>query len=633
MAIELLSPRLANQIAAGEVVERPASVVKELVENALDAGATQIIIDIEKGGSKQIRIRDNGCGVAKSQLTLALSRHATSKIAHLDDLHSIVSLGFRGEALASISSVSRLTFTSKTAQQNEAWQAFAQGREMGVEITPAAHPVGTSVEVNDLFFNTPARRRFLRTEKTEFNHIDELIKRFALSRFDVEFVLKHNQKMLRNLKVATTTAQKERRVAAICGNRFIDNAVAIDNDHNDINISGWLGLPQACRTTNDTQFCYVNGRMMRDKLINHAIRQAYQDWLPDGLVPSYVLYIDLEPTQVDVNVHPAKHEVRFHQSRMIHDLIHQVLSSGLSQAMALNNSVSQVASSLSQPAQVNVPSHQYSPAETRQKTAVPVSFDDLAESVAAPSQSPRAMPNYQPQYMPAHSAGDIRQGTNAYGNLLTDAVELEAPFSNPISHIEANKTQSTDDVSDKVFGKLIAVVEDDYLLVSNEGIVELVNLPKLTKWIESRYLKARWQQGFTSQPLLLPVSIKLESSLIDQLANYEQLFRRLGIDISVRRPQIIVKQVPAQLRNQDIAQLIPQLLEMLDKQQYLPDEELTSLICDWLASITLINFDLSAARVLLGKGIEFFDELIEIRNQFVAPLDFSATIQTLTKSD
>jgi len=633
MAIELLSPRLANQIAAGEVVERPASVVKELVENALDAGATQIIIDIEKGGSKQIRIRDNGCGVEKSQLTLALSRHATSKISHLDDLHSIVSLGFRGEALASISSVSRLTFTSKTEQQNEAWQAFAQGREMGVEITPAAHPVGTSVEVNDLFFNTPARRRFLRTEKTEFNHIDELIKRFALSRFDVEFVLKHNQKMLRNLKVASTTAQKERRVAAICGNRFIDNAIAIDNDHNDIKISGWLGLPHACRTTNDTQFCYVNGRMMRDKLINHAIRQAYQDWLPEGMVPSYVLYIDIEPTQVDVNVHPAKHEVRFHQSRMIHDLIHQVLSSGLSQAMTLNNSASQAPSSLSQPAQVNAPTHQYTPAHDNSDAVAPISFDDLTDSVAAPSQSPTPMPNYQPQYTPAHSAGDIRQGANAYAHLLADTAEFEAPFPNTISHVDANKSSNSNDVADKIFGNLIDVVEGDYLLVSNEDTVELVNLPKLTQWIESRYLQARWQQGLTSQPLLLPVSIKLNSSLLDQLANHEQLFRRLGIDISVRRPQIIVKQVPAQLRNQDIAQLVPQLLEMLDKQQYLPDDELTPLICDWLASITQINFDLSAARALLGKGIEFYDELIEVRNQFVAPLDFSATIQTLTKSD
>ncbi|MCG7530530.1 DNA mismatch repair endonuclease MutL [Psychrobium sp. MM17-31] len=641
MAIELLSPRLANQIAAGEVVERPASVVKELVENSLDAGATQINIDIEKGGSKLIRIRDNGCGVEKSQLTLALSRHATSKISHLDDLHSIVSLGFRGEALASISSVSRLTFTSKTSEQNEAWQAFAQGREMGVEITPAAHPTGTSVEVGDLFFNTPARRRFLRTEKTEFNHIDELIKRFALSRFDVEFVLKHNQKMLRNLKVAKTTAQQERRVAAICGNRFIDNAIAIDNDHNDIKISGWLGLPAACRTTNDTQFCYVNGRMMRDKLINHAIRQAYQDYLPEGAVPSYVLYIELDPTQVDVNVHPAKHEVRFHQSRMIHDLIAQVLASGLSQAMSAPQLDAQAQGS-APVVNPQTPAHQYTPAPTSSYSAAPVSFDDLTEPAPRSSSQPQQMPQYQPQYQSQyqpqyereHSARDIRQGAGAYQNLMNDSAKIETPFPNTFSHVDNNPQQAQKlPLKSAAFGELLDVVEDNYLLVKGEAGFELVNLPVLARWIESRYLQEKWQQGFTSQPLLLPVSIKLDSSLLDQLENHQQLFRRLGIDINLRRPQIIVKQVPSQLRNQDIAQLIPQLLELLDKQQYLPSDELTPLICDWLASVSSVSFDLNSVNTLLSKGNEFSDELIELRDKFVAKLDFTSTINTLTNSE
>ncbi|MGB0834910.1 MAG: DNA mismatch repair endonuclease MutL [Psychrobium sp.] len=637
MAIELLSPRLANQIAAGEVVERPASVVKELVENSLDAGGTQINIDIEKGGSKLIRIRDNGCGVEKSQLTLALSRHATSKISHLDDLHSIVSLGFRGEALASISSVSRLTFTSKTSEQNEAWQAFAQGREMGVEITPAAHPTGTSVEVGDLFFNTPARRRFLRTEKTEFNHIDELIKRFALSRFDVEFVLKHNQKMLRNLKVAKTTAQQERRVAAICGNRFIDNAIAIDNDHNDIKISGWLGLPAACRTTNDTQFCYVNGRMMRDKLINHAIRQAYQDYLPEGAVPSYVLYIELDPTQVDVNVHPAKHEVRFHQSRMIHDLIAQVLASGLSQAMSSPQLDAQAQGS-TPVANPQTPAHQYTPAPTSSYSLAPVSFDDLTEPVPRSSSQPQPMPQYQPQYQSQyerdHSARDIRQGAGAYQHLMNDSAKIETPFPNTFSHVDNNPQQAQQlPLKSAVFGELLDVVEDNYLLVKGELGFELVNLPALARWIESRYLQEKWQQGFTSQPLLLPVSIKLDSSLLDQLENHQQLFRRLGIDINVRRPQIIVKQVPSQLRNQDIAQLIPQLLELLDKQQYLPSDELTPLICDWLASVNSVNFDLNSVNSLLTRGNEFSDELIELRDKFVAKLDFTSTINILTNSE
>lgn len=636
MTIELLSPRLANQIAAGEVVERPASVVKELIENSLDAGATQIIIDIEKGGTKQIRIRDNGCGVEKSQLTLALSRHATSKISHLDDLHAIVSLGFRGEALASISSVSRLTFTSKTNDQNEAWQAFAQGREMGVEIKPAAHPVGTSVEVNDLFFNTPARRRFLRTEKTEFNHIDELIKRFALSRFDVEFVLKHNQKMLRNLKIASTTAQQERRVAAICGQKFIDNIVAIDNEHNGIQINGWLGLPEVCRSTNDTQFCYVNGRMMRDKLINHAIRQAYQDLLPSGCVPSYVLYIKIDPSQVDVNVHPAKHEVRFHQSRMIHDLIHQVLSSGLSQAMNLADN------------QLTVANHQYAPSSgeipisdntqpsnelsNKTQTSKPISFDDLTGETTSESNV-SAMPNHQPQYQSQqyssdHTPREIRQGASVYSNLLATQVEFETPFPNTIMHVDSApvKHESVQTNIDDMFGYPIEVVESHYLLLNNQKNIELLNLKKLSCWVESRLLQNRWAQGFTSQPLLLPVSIKLDSVLLEQLSQNEQLFRRLGIDITVRRPQIIVKQVPQLLRNQDVATLIPQLLVKLDQQQYLEESELTVIICDWLAQMTTQVHTLSQACELLNKAKEFHEELAQCRDEFVANVNFSETL-------
>ena len=620
MTIELLSPRLANQIAAGEVVERPSSVVKELIENSLDAGATQIIIDIEKGGTKQIRIRDNGCGVDKSQLTLALSRHATSKISHLDDLHAIVSLGFRGEALASISSVSRLTFTSKTVDQNEAWQAFAQGRDMGVEITPAAHPVGTSVEVNDLFFNTPARRRFLRTEKTEFNHIDELIKRFALSRFDVEFVLKHNQKMLRNLKVASTTAQQERRVAAICGQKFIDNVVAINNEHNDIKISGWLGLPQVCRNSPDTQFCYVNGRMMRDKLINHAIRQAYQDWLPDGCVPSYVLYIELNPSQVDVNVHPSKHEVRFHQSRMIHDLIHQVLSSGLAQAMNLTGQSAPIVTQ-----QVN---HQYAPVET---STTPVSFDDLRSNTNdSEVRNPTPMQNYQPQYTPSHSSREIKQGASVYNNLLATHVEFETPISHGESLSIVNN-ENDHAIVDDLFGLPIEVIEANYLLLNHQGNIELLDLNKLSSWVESRFLQARWQQGFTSQPLLLPVSIKLDEVLLEHLSQNEQLFRRLGIDITVRRPQIIVKQVPQILRNQDIATLIPQLLTKLEQQQYLDDSELTVLICDWLATMTQTSYTLLQATQLLTRAKEFHDELIECRNNFVVCVDFSETLAAFNK--
>ncbi len=326
MPIQILPARLANQIAAGEVVERPASVVKELVENSIDAGATRIEIDIDKGGSKRIRIRDNGCGIPKDELELALSRHATSKISTLDDLEAIASLGFRGEALASISSVSRLTMTSRPEGQDEAWSAYAEGREMAVTVKPAAHPVGTTIEVLDLFFNTPARRKFLRTDKTEFTHIDELLKRVALSRFDVAITLRHNGAVVRQYRPASTQVQKERRLAAVCGSAFVNHAVEVSLEHGDLKLSGWITTPEGARAQNDIQHCFVNGRMMKDKLINHAIRQAYENALRADQFAAYVLYIEVNPHEVDVNVHPAKHEVRFHQARLVHDFISQAIT-------------------------------------------------------------------------------------------------------------------------------------------------------------------------------------------------------------------------------------------------------------------------------------------------------------------
>ncbi|CNJ64993.1 DNA mismatch repair protein [Yersinia enterocolitica] len=272
MPIQILPPQLANQIAAGEVVERPASVVKELVENSLDAGASRIDIDIERGGAKLIRIRDNGCGIGKDDLALALARHATSKISSLEDLEAILSMGFRGEALASISSVSRLILTSRTAEQNEAWQAYAEGRDMAVTIKPAAHPVGSTLEVLDLFYNTPARRKFMRTEKTEFGHIDEVVRRIALARFDVAINLSHNGKLMRQYRAAPDPSQHERRLASICGPAFLQHALAISWQHGDLTIRGWVADPAASRTLSEMQYCYVNNRMMRDRLINHAIR-------------------------------------------------------------------------------------------------------------------------------------------------------------------------------------------------------------------------------------------------------------------------------------------------------------------------------------------------------------------------
>ena len=331
MTIKILPARLANQIAAGEVVERPASVVKELLENSIDAGATKIDVEIIKGGHKRVLIRDNGKGVAKEELELALSRHATSKIQSLDDLENVMSLGFRGEALASISSVSRLRFISKPSEQSEAWQAQCEGREMAVALSPVAHPNGTCVDVQDLFFNTPARRKFLRTEKTEFSHIDELFKRAALSHFNIQFSLRHNDKVVRQFPAALSDVAKFNRIAQICGNKFKQSAIAFSSAYEDIEFNGWVGGSGSERAQNDQQYVYINGRMMRDKLVAHAVRQAYEGLIPANSYPAYAVYLTMPAAMLDVNVHPTKQEVRFHQARLVHDFIYRTINDALQQ--------------------------------------------------------------------------------------------------------------------------------------------------------------------------------------------------------------------------------------------------------------------------------------------------------------
>lgn len=317
--IKLLDQRLANQIAAGEVVERPASVIKELVENCLDAGASRVEVEIEQGGVKLMRVRDNGLGIDKDDLPLALSRHATSKIYALEDLEAVASLGFRGEALASISSVSRLALTSATADQT-AWVARTEGRDMAAEVSPAAHPTGTTVEVRDLFFNTPARRKFLRTEKTEYNHLEDVLKRQALGRFSVGFSLSHNGRTSFSLPVANDQVSQERRIAQVCGPAFMENALFIDTEVTGVRLWGWVALPSFSRSQADMQYFFVNGRNIKDRLVSHAVRQAYRDVLYHGRHPAFVLYLEIDPAVVDVNVHPTKHEVRFRDGRTVHDL-------------------------------------------------------------------------------------------------------------------------------------------------------------------------------------------------------------------------------------------------------------------------------------------------------------------------
>ena len=554
MSIQILPARLANQIAAGEVVERPASVVKELVENSLDAGATKIAIDIEKGGAKCIRIADNGHGIAKDELTLALSRHATSKIKDLTDLEAIASLGFRGEALASISSVARLTLTSKPAEQGNAWQAFAQGRDMEVTVQPAAHPNGTTIEVNDLFFNTPARRKFLRTEKTEFSHIDEVVRRIALARFDVSISLSHNGKMVRQYRAIKDSSQYGKRVAQVCGQKFIEQAITVDCQHDGLHLWGWITHPEYHRSQNDLCYSYVNGRMMRDKLINHGIRQAFSDWIPNDSYPAFVLFLTLDHKEVDVNVHPAKHEVRFHQGRYVHDFIYSVCYQALKQALELNveqeqHSQALVGNDLPQPElSPNVGSVNYVERDYTDRSYV--------QPLKAASQVNDSGSTRTGGYNQTNNHGDMRQAAASYQALMTPvANQTQAD-----SQSEIKTAVTANQLSDNQ-PQLLQVIDEGYGLVMMDSKLKLVKLAAIATAVNTQLIEQRWQQGLTSQPLLLPVVISVSSDAVNWLNQYTHLTEQAGIHIQIQTGnKIQIRQFPAILREQDVALSVETLL-------------------------------------------------------------------------
>lgn len=594
MPIQILPARLANQIAAGEVVERPASVVKELVENSIDAGATRIDIDIEKGGSKLIRIRDNGSGIPKDELTLALSRHATSKITSLDDLEAIVSLGFRGEALASISSVSRLTLTSRTVAQEEAWSAYAEGREMNVKLKPAAHPIGTTIDVVDLFFNTPARRKFLRADKTEFTHIDELLKRIALSRLDVTINLRHNGKMVRQYRAAQTKPQIEKRLAAVCGANFLQHALEVELEHGELKFHGWISSPEGARAQGDIQYCYVNGRMMKDKLINHAIRQGYESSLPANQYAAYILFIEINPHDVDVNVHPAKHEVRFHQARLVHDFIYQAIFGALQQGASLPDVVGHIQSEAEEQ-QLESKESYFPPMKEYvrqpQQTHYPKS-----EQLRAAVESTPSYPNKAPldSWIPKgnvrssssnstapsrsfHTDKPTKKALSNYNELLTTQNREQRESTSQVNE-QSHTFRSTQQIervapqvtqvskNDITLGKVLSVVESTFALLQQGKQLQLLNL-RYAEFVKIYgQLSSVNVEPLKPQPLLIPLSIGIDESICNNLSNYASLLKSLGIDLKVKnRTNIIVMAVCQPIRQQNLQQLIPNLLRYLEQ--------------------------------------------------------------------
>ncbi len=557
--INLLSQRLANQIAAGEVVERPASVVKELMENSLDAGATRLEIDVEQGGVKLLRIRDDGAGIHREDLALALSRHATSKIAELDDLEAISSLGFRGEALASISSVSRLKMTSRSRSRDAdadetAWCVEAEGQEMEARLTPAAHGPGTTVEVRDLFFNTPARKKFLKTEKTEFSRIDEVLKRMALSRFDVMFALNHNQRAIHKLLPAMTESERARRVGLVCGPAFVENSVFIEREAAGMRLWGWVSLPTFSRSQADLQYFYVNGRIIRDKLVTHAVKQAYRDVLFHGRHPAYVLYLEMDPAGVDVNVHPTKHEVRFRDSRLVHDFLFSSLHKSLAAIQPQDRLRDQADEGHYETANV------------------------------APQQNSLGLASAQPAWQP-----DLTQDFTSRGNswerdsrtvLSPSAVREQLGNYAQLSEID-------DDQEIPPLGFAIAQLHGIFILAQNKDGLIIVDMHAAHERITYERMKTACDnEELKTQPLLVPISIAVSSAEAECAEAQREILLSLGLELErVADESIVVRQIPSILRNANVEQLVRDVLSDVleygssERVQSHQDELLSTMAC------------------------------------------------------
>ena len=525
--IHVMSDHLVNQIAAGEVVERPASVVKELLENSLDADSSHIEVDVEQGGIKSIRIRDDGHGIHKDDLKLSLASHATSKISSLEDLESVKSLGFRGEALPSIASVSRMSLTSRWLDHDQGWCVSAKSNDQ-FQIKPAAHARGTTVEVRDLFYNVPARRKFLRTERTEFGHLEDVVKRIALSHFDVDITLRHNSRAVRQLRKADDRLHQEKRIAGVCGPAFIENAVMIDYSIDNLRLWGWVTKPVFSRSQADMQYFYVNGRCVRDRLVSHAIRQAYQDVLYHGRQPAFVLYLELDPSSVDVNAHPGKHEVRFRQGRNVHDFIFRAVHKSLADLR---------------------------PRVTQQAVeAEPLPADaDNAAALGASSGKRTAVPTQFRQQVPL--SFNVTEQISVYG-------QMHAAASDPTPTPERAESEPIPPL-----GYAQAQLHGVYILAENAQGLVLVDMHAAHERITYERLKQAWQSsGVPSQPLLVPIKMDVSEKEAALVQLHCADFTKLGFEVDRIGPEALrIRQIPVLLADNDSEALFRDVLSDLNK--------------------------------------------------------------------
>ena len=522
--IRHLPDQLINQIAAGEVVERPAAVVKELLENSLDAGAGRIEVDLEQGGIRLIRVRDDGWGIDREELALALSRHATSKITSLDDLDEVVSLGFRGEALPSIASVARLTLSSCAVGEDSGWRLSPGADGSPDAPQPVPHAQGTTVEVRDLFHNVPARRKFLRTERTELGHVEDVIRRIALSRYDAAISVRHNGRATMDLRPAADVLSRELRLAGVCGREFVDHALHLDHEASGLRLWGWIGLPTFSRSQADMQYFFVNGRMVRDRLAGHAVRQGYQDVLYHGRHPAFVLYLELDPALVDVNVHPAKQQVRFRNGRLVHDFlfrtIHQVL------------------------------------ADTRPgETGGTPDTESALATAGAPAKS------FQRTPAQAQSALrlSVHEQLGAYAALH--------PPREPALTAATRELPNRGEVGDEIppLGYALAQLHGVYILAENARGLVLVDMHAAHERTTYERLKRGYDaSGVRSQPLLVPLVLNVSAKEVALAESHAEVLSELGLELLPAGPDTLsVRQVPSVLADGDIDGLVRDVLSDL----------------------------------------------------------------------
>lgn len=568
MSIKQLPPHLVNQIAAGEVVERPASVVKELLENSIDAGSKKIEIDIEQGGVKRIRIRDDGKGIAKDDLALALSRHATSKIASLDDLEHVVSLGFRGEALPSIASVSRMTVSSKTEDSEQGWTLTDDGQEDFDEPVPVAHAKGTTIDVRDLFYNVPARRKFLKTENTEFKHLQEVVKKISLSNFQIGLTLRHGNRNVLSLQPAKDRAGADRRVAEICGPAFMEQSLYLDFEAAGLKLWGWVGLPTFSRSQADLQYFYVNGRIIKDRVVTHAVRQAYSDVLFHGRHPAYVLFLELAPEKVDVNAHPTKHEVRFRDARLVHDFLYRTLHQALADVRP--NETDEDRPEL--PEGMSRRQFDAQAIQSQQNLSIPVEPTQSGFANSGVGQPA----NFARGYTPTHAAGQVADQMAVYNRLHESGgsgASRPAPLADKFYDKLSTQVNSSLPVDENAsneggippLGFAVAQLHGIYILAENaEGLV-VVDMHAAHERITYEYLKkSMLDDSIRSQPLLVPSSLAVSQKEGDCAEEFAETFQQLGFELNRLAPEkLAIRAVPSLLKESNVEQLVRDVLSDL----------------------------------------------------------------------